>query len=139
MEERKSPKKAAARPLTMLPEENVATTVEANTARAKYSGAPKRMAAMASSGAQVTRATPLKVPQKRPPAKEATVPGSEWPRCMSGKASTVGCRRLPFDPKIMPRATPEQFGVPKDIHYAGLLLGQENLKKAAEFAVVPAT
>ena len=69
MEERKSPKKAAARPLIMLPEENVATTVRANTARAKYSGAPKRMAAMASSGAQVTRATPLKVP----PRKEAQV------------------------------------------------------------------
>ena len=48
----------------MAPEDRVATTVSAKTASAKYSAGPNDMAAVASSGAQVTRATALKMPPK---------------------------------------------------------------------------
>ena len=62
--ERKRPTNAAASPLHMAPEDRVATTVSAKTASAKYSDGPNDMAAVASSGAQVTRATALKMPPK---------------------------------------------------------------------------
>ena len=59
---RNRPTSAAMSPLTTCPDESEATTVRPNTATAKYSGAPKVMAALASSGATETSASALSVP-----------------------------------------------------------------------------
>lgn len=78
-------------------------------------------------------------PQYMPSSREkASTVGMPKESGMSS-ATPMAAVRPGNDPKIMPRATPEQLarsaaGVGllqsrKDIHYAGLLLGQENLKK----------
>ena len=66
---RKRPSMAEMSPLTTLPEAREATTVRPKTATAKYSTAPKDMAARASSGATEMSASALSVP----PTKDATV------------------------------------------------------------------
>lgn len=93
---RKSPAAAAMSPLTNCPDDSEATTVNPNTATAKYSAAPKDMAALASSGATETRASALTVP----PMKDAHVAMSsarrdspravrEGPSSMVAAADTV--------------------------------------------------
>ena len=97
---RNRPASAEMSPLTRCPDDSEATTVRPNTATAKYSGAPKDMAARASIGAMKIRARALTMP----PTKEAMVAMS--------KARRDSPRAVRAGPSSMVAAADTVPGVP---------------------------